>query len=154
MTTVYDSDCVVCRKHRVLPPVAGGSIYEDDLIYVSHAQLWGKETNHYLGHIFIEPKRHIRGLSDLTEGEAQCIGLYTNRVARALIDAEGVEHVYSFVIGDHLPHLHVHLFGRYPGTPREYWGLKLDEWPQAPRGTESEIAKVAERVRSALEKHK
>ncbi len=153
MTTIADSECIVCRKHRGLLPLAGGSIYADDLIFISHAQLWGKETNHYLGHLFIEPKRHMPGLGDLTEAEAQIIGLFTSRLARALIQAEGVEHVYAFVIGDHVPHLHIHVIGRYPGAPREYWGPKVDEWPQAPRGSEAEIAQVAARVQAAFEKH-
>jgi len=152
MTTAADSECIVCRKHRGLLPLAGGSIFDDELIFISHAQLWGKETDHYLGHLFIEPKRHAPGLGDLTEAESQAIGLYTSRLARALIHAEGMEHVYAFVIGDHVPHLHVHVIGRYPGAPHEYWGPKVDEWPQAPRGTEAEIAKVAARVQAALEK--
>ena len=153
MTTTADSECIVCRKHRGLLPLVGGSIYDDDLIFISHAQLWGKETDHYLGHLFIEPKRHVPGLGDLTEAESQSIGVYTSRLARALIATEGMEHVYAFVIGDHVPHLHVHVIGRYPGAPREYWGPKVDEWPQAPRGIEAEIAKVATRVQAALKKH-
>jgi diadenosine tetraphosphate (Ap4A) HIT family hydrolase len=61
-----------------------------------------------------------------------------------------VEHVYSFVIGDGVPHVHVHVIGRYPGAPREFWGSKVDEWPQAPRGAEIQIRQVAERVRAFL----
>jgi diadenosine tetraphosphate (Ap4A) HIT family hydrolase len=130
--------------------VAGGVIYENDLVYVSHAQLWGSEPEHYLGHLFVEPKRHAPGLADLTEAEAQAIGLWSSRVARALVAAQGVEHVYAFVLGDHVPHLHVHLIGRYPGAPREYWGPRVDEWPGAPRGAAPEIAIVAARVRDRL----
>jgi diadenosine tetraphosphate (Ap4A) HIT family hydrolase len=144
------SDCFVCRKHRGEVAVPGGVIYEDDLIYVSHAQLWGDETDHYLGHLFVEPKRHAPELADLTEEEAQAIGLYTSRLARALMHTEGVEHVYAFVIGDGVPHVHVHVIGRYPGAPRAYWGPKVDEWPEAPRGGEAEIAKVAARARASL----
>ena len=47
-------ECIVCRKHRGQVAVAGGPIYEDNLIFVSHAQLWGDEEEHYLGHLFIE----------------------------------------------------------------------------------------------------
>jgi hypothetical protein len=39
---------------------------------------------------------------------------------------------------------------RYPGTPREYWGVRVDEWPEAPRGDEQAIADVAARLRSHL----
>lgn len=121
MDNSQTTDCFVCRKHRGIEEVSGGVIYEDDLIYVSHADLWGDETDHYLGHVFIEPKRHAAGLGDLTDKEAKAIGLFTSRLAQALEHTEDVEHVYSFVIGDHVPHVHVHVIGRYPGAPREYW---------------------------------
>ena len=146
-------ECFVCRKHRGEISVPGGVIYEDDLIYISHAQLWGDEKEHYLGHLIVEPKRHAPELADLTREEAQAIGLYTSRLARALMHTERVEHVYSFVIGDGVPHVHVHVIGRYPGAPREYWGPKVDEWPEAPRGGEREIEQVAARVRAFLREH-
>ena len=60
----------------------------------SHAQLYGDVQDHNLGHVFIEPKRHVPELADLTEAEAQAIGLYTSRVAQALMHTEGMEHVY------------------------------------------------------------
>lgn len=143
-------ECLVCRKHRGEVSVAGGAIYEDDILYVSHAQMWGNETSHYLGHVFVEPRRHVAELADLTIEEAQAIGLYTSKLARALMQMESVEHVYSFVIGDGVPHVHVHVIGRYPGAPREYWGAKVDEWPEAPRGGEAEIAQVSARLRIFL----
>ena len=69
------------------------------------------------------------------------------------VSASGAEHVYAFVIGDGVPHVHVHLIGRYPGAPREYWGPRVDEWPDAPHGGEQEIAQVAARVRRYLQAH-
>ncbi len=143
-------DCFVCRKHKGLESVPGGAIFENDLIYISHAQLWGDETDHYLGHLFVEPKRHAPQLSDLTKAEAEAVGFYTSLVAKALVQTEGAEHVYSFVIGDHVPHVHVHVIGRYPGAPREFWGPRVDEWPHAPRGGEAEITQVAARIRAFL----
>ena len=81
------------------------------------------------------------------------IGLFAARLARALMHTQGVEHVYAFVIGDGIPHVHVHVIGRYPGAPREYWGLRVDEWPDAPHGGEREIDDVAARVRRFLLPH-
>ncbi len=150
MNKVPVVDCLVCRKQRGEVVVPGGFIYEDDLISISHAQLFGEEKDHYLGHIFVESKRHIPELADLTEEEAQAIGLWISRVAQALLRVEGMEHVYSFFIGDGVPHVHVHVIGRRPGAPREYWGAKVDDWPQAPRGGEAEIALVVDRLRRYL----
>jgi diadenosine tetraphosphate (Ap4A) HIT family hydrolase len=146
-------DCLVCRKQRGDLAVPGGFIYEDDLISISHAQLFGEEKAHYLGHVFVESKRHVPELADLTEEEAQAVGLWISRVARALLQTEGMEHVYSFFIGDGVPHVHVHVIGRRPGAPREYWGPRVDDWPQAPRGGEAEMAQVADRLRDYLKEH-
>jgi histidine triad (HIT) family protein len=147
------SECLVCRKHRGEIAVPGGIIFEDDLIFIAHAQLWGEEKNHYLGHVFVEVKRHVPELADLTEREAQAVGLYTSRVAGALLRTEGMEHVYAFFIGDGVPHVHLHVIGRRPGAPREYWGPKVDDWPGAPRGGAAEIAQVAARLRAYLHEH-
>jgi diadenosine tetraphosphate (Ap4A) HIT family hydrolase len=153
MSNITTSHCLVCRKHRGEAAVPGGVIYEDDLIAISHAQLFGEEKDHYLGHIFVESKRHVPELADLTEQEAQAIGLWISHVAQALLQTEGMEHVYSFFIADGVPHVHVHVIGRRPGAPREYWGPRVDDWPQAPRGGEVEIAQVADRVRAYLREH-
>lgn len=61
--------------------------------------------------------------------------------------AAGHDHVYAFVYGDAVPHLHVHLLGRYPGTPEEYRGASVDEWPDAPRGDAQEVAAYVARLR-------
>jgi len=153
MDAIEPGECIICRKHRGQVTVAGGPIYEDPLIFISHAQLWGAETEHYLGHLFIEPKRHVAELADLNEAEAQAIGLFTTRLAQALMDTEGAEHIYTFVIGDGVPHVHVHVIGRYPGAPRQFWGPRVDEWPDAPHGAEREIAQVAARVQHFLQEH-
>ncbi len=145
------SECVVCRKHRGETVLWGGVIYQDDLLFISHAQCWGDATEVYLGYLFIEPRRHVTGLPDLNEAEAQAIGLFTSRLARALTQTEGVEHVYAFVIGDGAPHVHVHVVGRYPGAPRQYWGPRVDEWPGAPRGKKEEVEAVAARIRQFLQ---
>ncbi len=143
----FDPDCLVCRKHRGQEPSPGGPIYEDALIFSSHAALFGAETTHYLGHLFIEPKRHVPELADLTPEEAQAIAVHATHLARVLMEALGQEHIYAFVIGDGVPHHHVHLIGRYPGAPREYWGPRVDDWPGAPKGTAGEIGLVVSRLR-------
>ncbi len=77
----------------------------------------------------MEPRRHAAGLPDLTEPEAQAAGSWYTRVSRALRDVGGADQVYAAVPGNGVPHPHVHLLARYPGTPPEFWGLNADEWP-------------------------
>jgi len=137
-------DCFVCRKHRHRGSlVPGGPVAEDDLVLVSHIvtpDALGRDgTTAYLGHLFVEPLRHAPGLADLTEPEAQSVGLWCTRASQALREVAGAEHVYAAVIGDGVPHLHVHLLPRFPDTPRAYWWTRVDEWPEARRGGVEEI---------------
>ena len=145
------TECVICRKHRGEVLVPSGAIYEDDLLYAGHAQIPEGQTVAYLGYLMVEPKRHASGLADLTDVEAQALGLLVARVSRALKASEGAEHVYAFVLGDRVPHLHIHIVARYPGAPREYWGVHVDEWPGAPHGGPQEIAELCARLRSYLQ---
>jgi diadenosine tetraphosphate (Ap4A) HIT family hydrolase len=144
-------DCFVCGKHREESLMPGGPVWSDDLVVVSHLspRAPGGSAAVYLGHLLVEPRRHAPGLADLTDAEAQRVGQWCTRAARRLRDVAGAEHVYAAVIGDNVPHLHVHLLPRYPGTPREYWWDRVDEWPDAPRGGEPEAAALVRRLSSA-----
>ena len=149
------TDCFVCRKHRDRGSlVPGGAVAEDELILVSHIvtpDALGRDgTTAYLGHLFVEPLRHAAGLADLTGAEARSVGWWCMRASRALRDVAGAEHVYSAVIGDGVPHLHVHLLPRFPGTPREYWWTRVDEWPRARRGGAEDIEVFVSELRRYL----
>lgn len=155
MTAEADADCFVCRKHRdrrALMP--GGPVAEDDLVLVSHIvtpDALGKDgTTAYLGHLFVEPRRHAPGLADLSDAEAASVGRHAARASRALRAVAGAEHVYAAVIGDGVPHVHVHLMPRYPGTPQEYWWTRLTEWPQARCGGTAQIEALVLQLRAYL----
>jgi diadenosine tetraphosphate (Ap4A) HIT family hydrolase len=62
----------------------GGAVYEDDLVYAGHAAIPGGQATAYLGALLVEPRRHIPGLADLTDREAQRVGLLVARLSRAL----------------------------------------------------------------------
>lgn len=147
-------DCFVCRKHRDRGPlIPGGPVAEDDLVMVSHLTPAARGRDGgpvYLGHLFVEPLRHAPGLADLTDAEAQRVGLWCTRACRALRDVAGAAHVYAEVIGDAVPHLHVHLTARYPDTPREYWWPRVKEWPEARRGGIPEIEAFVDELRTYL----
>jgi diadenosine tetraphosphate (Ap4A) HIT family hydrolase len=126
------AECFVCAKHRQGDAAEGGVIYEDDLLYAGHVHTRGRGSA-YRGWLVVEPKRHVGGLGDLTDEEAAALGRLLNRLARVQKVATGADHVYAFVYGDAVAHLHVHLAPRYPQTPSEYWGPRLNQWPDAPR---------------------
>lgn len=153
MTTFNDTtSCFICQKQRGEVSIPDGWIYEDALLTVCHVQYpTGDPDKTYLGYLIIENKRHAPGLADLTDEEARALGLIATRLARALKESEGAEHIYEFVFGHDVPHMHVHIVPRYPGAPREYWGTRVDEWPDAPRGGLPEIEALCERLRQHLQ---
>jgi len=150
MPTETVVDCLICRKHRGEVPVPGGAIAEDDLVYAGHAQIRPGQAAAYLGYLMVEPKRHAPGLQHLREDEARALGLWVARLSRALVAVERADHVYAFVLGDQVAHVHVHVVPRYPGAPAEYRGPHVDEWPEAPRGGPAEIEALCERLREWL----
>jgi diadenosine tetraphosphate (Ap4A) HIT family hydrolase len=138
--------CYVCEKHRT----GDGLVAGDDLIVVTHVLPDAPGNDGvpvYLGHLVVEPRRHVHGLADLTDDEAAAFGRWATRAARAL----RAEHVYSSVVGHQVDHLHLHLVPRYPGTPREYWWPRLDEWPAAPRGGNAEVTQLVGEIRARLD---
>jgi diadenosine tetraphosphate (Ap4A) HIT family hydrolase len=149
------TDCFICRKHRDRGSlVPGGPVAEDELVLVSHTvapDLLGRDgTTAYLGHLFVEPLRHAPGLADLTDDEARAVGLWCRRASRVLREVAGAEHVYMAVWGDEVPHLHVHLLPRFPGTPHAYWGTRVSQWPRARRGNAAEIEVFVSELREYL----
>jgi diadenosine tetraphosphate (Ap4A) HIT family hydrolase len=145
--------CFVCAKHADLDSAApGGALAGDEHVVVSHLPLAlpsGTAEDVYLGYLMVEPRRHVAGLGDLTADEAASLGRLAARASAALTGA-GAEHVYAAVIGHGVDHLHLHLIARWPGTPREFWWTRVDEWPGAPRGDATRAAAFVERLRALM----
>jgi histidine triad (HIT) family protein len=143
------TDCFVCAKHAD-PATQPFAVAADEHVVVAHLPLVtaaGAHERVYLGYLFVEARRHVAELGDLTEDEAAAVGVAAARWSRALQDVAGAEHVYAAVVGHGDGHLHLHLIPRYPGTPREFWWTRVDEWPDAPRGDAAAIAALVERLR-------
>lgn len=146
--------CFICDKHRSFDGVPGGFIVADALTVVSHLPLRtpvGTAQAVYLGYLFVEPRRHVAELGDLTAEEAASFGQLTAASSRALQAATQAEHVYAAVIGHGLEHLHMHLIPRYPNTPREFWWTRLDEWPDAPTGDAAAVTNLVKRITRLME---
>ena len=151
VTATPASSCFVCEKHALGDEVEGGVIWSDPLVYAGHCHLLGR-SDIALGWLRVEPKRHVADLGSLSEDEAAAVGVLVSRLARALVEVEGAEHVYSFVLGDGLAagHLHVHLMPRHPGTPREFWQQRVVEWEDGPRGNADATLAVSRRLADYL----
>jgi diadenosine tetraphosphate (Ap4A) HIT family hydrolase len=146
------SECFICAKHAD-PQLAPLVLAEDEHVVVAHLPLVTPSSaaeRVYLGYLFVEARRHVAELGELSDAEAAAVGRQAARASRALQASEGAEHVYAAVVGHGVAHFHLHLIPRYRGTPREYWWDRVDEWPDAPRGDADAVAALVERLRAAL----
>lgn len=145
-----EADCLGCRKHLGDSSIPGGAIYENDLVCAGHAQTRKGQATAYSGYLMAGPKRHAMVLADLTDTEVQAPGLLVALVCRVLRDRKGVEHVHAFVLGDPVAHVHIHVVPRYPGAPRDYGGVRVDQWTGAPHAGPQKIAALCEELRVGM----
>lgn len=82
--------------------------------------------------------------------EMSALGQVAETAEKVLKSKLNAEHVYMFRINDKVKHLHFHLIPRYPGTPREFWGLKINEWPNRPILNLNEILMLANSMRTLI----
>ncbi len=61
------------------------------------------------GFCYIEPRRHIPSITDLSGDEAATFGPVIAAVTAALKAATKAHLIYVYIFGDHIAHLHVHL---------------------------------------------
>lgn len=110
--TAPQADCQICAKHQGSGLLVGPVIFADDLVTISH------RADGWLGYAFIETRRHVSKLEELTGAEAVAVGMMRSRLATALAAELAVEHVHSMVAGLGVPHFHEHVFVRHRGTLR------------------------------------
>jgi len=142
--------CFICRKHRGLEQVPGGPVYEDERVFAGHCWSVEDQLAPYLGAFIVEPKRHLPSWAELSDGESETVGKVIRDVARGLKELGQVEHIYVFVLGHQVPHLHIWVMPRYVGTPREFWGLELFNWPERPVGDAAGVEAICAKLRFFL----
>lgn len=144
-----DRGCLVCRELKGDVPVPGGFLLANESVVAFHLPpLADRNPRPFLGHLLIATRRHVARLGELSDAESAAVGQAAARLARSLTDSGGAEWVYSAVVGTGVPHFHLHLFPRYPGTPAELpWH---EEWEKGPHGGADEIAQLVGRLKAWL----
>jgi diadenosine tetraphosphate (Ap4A) HIT family hydrolase len=136
-------DCPICAKHRGKGPLVGPLVWEDDHVLVTHLPLALEPTA--FGYLFVETRRHVRYVDEMTEPEARAVGYAVWRAARALRAELSPSYVHSAIAGRGVPHFHQHVFVRPRGIPAELpWHTTT--WPSAPPRTEAEITDLSTRL--------
>ena len=113
------SDCYICTKHTAMSIVPGGELIADEHTVVSHLPLTTPAScspTVPLGHLLVEPRRHVTELGELTPDEAASVRTLAALATSALRRSEGAEHVDAEVAGDGAEHLQLQLVAR--GVPR------------------------------------
>jgi ATP adenylyltransferase len=149
MTDHAATGCQICAKHRGEGPLTGIRVWEDEHSLVFHRPVDATGTV-FLGHLFVETRRHAPSLTDLTDVEAAAIGRTVRRVALGLRAELDPEFVFSAVAGMSHAHFHQHVFVRHRGTPASFGWMDGDRWPEAPRGGPAEVGDLCDRLRPCL----
>jgi diadenosine tetraphosphate (Ap4A) HIT family hydrolase len=140
------ADCLVCEEIDGTIPLPGGLLAEERSVVAFHVPPLERNPRPYLGHLLVVSRRHVARLGDLSDEESGDVGRVAARLARQLTENVAAEWVYSAVIGTGVPHFHLHLLPRYPGTPRDVPWHSLDEWQDGPHGSAMEIADFVSRL--------
>lgn len=127
----------------------GSLIYEDDLVHVTRHI--NSEGLTYLGAVLIQTKRHTEGgLAELTDAEAQRIGLPVAQISRGLKDLVGATWTYTYCFTEGFRHVHQFVLARYPRITLEYVRLRVDEWKQASRGSPEQVSQLSHQLGARL----
>ncbi len=153
------SECVLCRGVAGDAEFQRVQVWEDDLWRLTLSL--GAEV---LGFAYLEPKRHIPHITDLSGKEARTFGEVLARVTQVLREETGAELVYVYIFGGGVPHLHVHLAPHRPDDALNAQMIRGEVITEVlPSGAELLISKdfpplpeaeqraVAQRVRQRLQ---
>src|SRR5436190_14986678 len=171
----FRSGSAACRPSAMSPaaepanpcPLCRGTAdAEFDRVLVWEDALWRLTVSlaaEVPGFAYLEPKRHVPHITDLSGDEAATFGATLAQCSRALRDATGAEVVYVYIFGDGIPHLHVHLAPHRKGDALNDQMIRGEiveeklpsgatlffskEFPALPR---DRLAAVADRVRRTM----
>ena len=107
--TASKSECILCRGTAGDAELQRIQVWED-----SFWRLTVSLDAEILAFSYLEPKRHIRHITDLDGEEARTFGDVLGRISRVLQEETGAELVYVYIFGGGVPHLHVHLAPHRP----------------------------------------
>jgi len=104
----------------------GPVVSADDLVVVSH------RPGDFPGYLFVETRRHVAALDELTADEVAAVSRAAWCAARGLRAELAPEHVFSAIAGRSVAHFHQHVFVRHQGTPAEVGWLDSPLWTGTP----------------------
>ena len=131
-----DDNCIFCRI--IVNEIPSYKVYEDDNFL---AFLDITPTNK--GHTLLIPKKHYRWVWDIKEDYSTI----TNKIANALKETFETEWVVSFVVGEQVPHAHIHLVPRFDNDGHG----GLINLNKTKKFNQEEMLKIAEKIKKNID---
>lgn len=131
--------CIFCRI--VQKEIPAYTVYEDSQ-FLAFLDVRPKNP----GHTMIIPKNHYRWVWDVPDNEMGKYAKVVKKVANAIKKAHQTELVVSIVLGEEVPHAHIHLIPRFPNDGH---GVLIDMSVNRSIPPE-EMKQIAEKIKSFL----
>jgi len=138
-----DNRCLICKRQEEEPEK--DTILSTENFVVRHS----RETN-ILGYLVIEARRHILDLTEASDEEALSYGTLLKQVMALIRKLTGAERIYTFSLGEAVPHFHVHVIPRTDSLPRYFRGRGIMSYPTEPGLKEEQMAEVCKSLRYLL----
>ncbi|GAA2050455.1 hypothetical protein GCM10009839_66140 [Catenulispora yoronensis] len=149
---IADHDCYSCRAEADLPRLPPRErIAVDDHWRVAHAI-----GTALPGWLVLVPRRHVTAIAELTDTEAQGLGLWQVRLSRALHATVGCAKTYvaQFAEAEGFGHVHFHLVPRMADLPPSQRGPRVFQLlggEAAESVTDDAMDQIAQRLQAHLE---
>ena len=132
-------NCIFCKIAK--GEIPSYKVYEDDdfLAFLDNYPL-------VVGHTLVIPKKHSRWVWDLDTASYSALTQKVKIVADALRKAFGTEFVSEGIVGEDVPHTHIHVMPRKIGDG--FGGFPTQKL--SPKPTDEEFKKTAERIKLML----
>ncbi len=101
--TDFDENCRICNG------TADKEFKRVEVWSNNHWRLTMTTYKSVKGLCYLEPKRHIRYITELDGEESLTFGSIVSKCSKIIKDIFQAQLVYVYIYGGHIPHLHVHL---------------------------------------------
>lgn len=123
----HKHNCPLCAQNTGAVPTNGGIIFQDTTWLLRHFTQ-GRGVS---GWLVLQTMRHVSGVQDFDDNEADTLGPMIRRTQRALLRITGAERIYIASMNESSPHFHCHLVPRYATMPLDAVGWSLFDLPRA-----------------------
>src|SRR5262249_53274179 len=100
--------------------------------------------------LLLESRHHILDLANAGAKQLSTYGPVVSAAMAAIRQTTDCQRVYSFSLGEAVPHYHLHLIPRTESLPKAYRGRGIMQYPLSPQADEALMTEICERLKRAL----